>query len=633
MLRGIRKASSNWIGKTIMTTVMGVLILSFAVWGIADIFKGFGRSTAAKIGSTEISTEQFRQLYTERLQQIGRQFGKPLTPDQARAFGIDRQVLQQAVAEAALDEDARRKGLGQSDAETMRTILSDPNFKGAAGNFDPARFGQVLRQFGYTEQRYIAEQRRVSLRRQIAGTLTAGLTPPKTLIDALSRYQNEQRAIDYVKLDAAHAGTIEQPSPEALAAYFADHKNQFRAPEYRKASFVALTPDAVAKWTTVSDEDAKKAFEDRREKFATPERRQVSQIVFTSAEEAQAARSKIAGGTAFEDIAKQRGLSAADIDLGLVAKGGILDPAVATAAFALPTGDVSQPITGRFGVALVKVGAIEPGSQQSFESVAANLKRDIAIERARASISDLHNKMEDARGGGASVVESAQKLGLTPVTIEAMDRSGRTPDGAAAPIPQGLELAPAVFSSDVGVDNDALTFGGGYVWFDVLGITPSRERSLEEVKPQLEARWRDEQVGNRLRSQATDMVQQINAGTALADAAAKAGLKVETASAFKRDATVPGLPAVVVEAAFRTPKDGVGQAPGAAGGEWIVYRVTDVAVPPSDLSAPELKQIKDNLERRLNDEQLAQYVAKLETDLGTSINESAVAQATGAATN
>ena len=94
-------------------SVMGVLIISFGVWGIADIFTGFGQSTLAKIGSTEISTEQFRQLYNDRLQQIGRQFGRPLTMDQARAFGLDRQVLQQVIAEAALDEDARRKGLGR----------------------------------------------------------------------------------------------------------------------------------------------------------------------------------------------------------------------------------------------------------------------------------------------------------------------------------------------------------------------------------------------------------------------------------------------------------------------------------------------------------------------------------------
>jgi len=64
MLRGMRKASSNWLGKTIMATVMGILIVSFGIWGIADIFRGFGRSTVAKVGHTEITTDQFRQIYT-----------------------------------------------------------------------------------------------------------------------------------------------------------------------------------------------------------------------------------------------------------------------------------------------------------------------------------------------------------------------------------------------------------------------------------------------------------------------------------------------------------------------------------------------------------------------------------------
>src|SRR4051812_42470589 len=191
MLRGMRKASSNWLGKTIMAVVMGVLIVSFGIWGIADIFRGFGQSTLAKICHTEISTEQFRQIYTERLQQIGRQFGRPMTMDQARAFGLDRQVLQQIIAEAALDDNARQLGLGQSDAETMRMITSDPNFKGVSGAFDPARFQATIRQAGYTEQRYISDQRKVSMRRQIANTITAGLEPPKTLIEALVRFQNE----------------------------------------------------------------------------------------------------------------------------------------------------------------------------------------------------------------------------------------------------------------------------------------------------------------------------------------------------------------------------------------------------------------------------------------------------------
>ncbi|MEA2895693.1 MAG: peptidyl-prolyl cis-trans isomerase [Bradyrhizobium sp.] len=614
-----------------MATVMGVLIISFAVWGIADIFKGFGQSTLAKIGRTEISIEQFRQLYTEKLQQIGRQFGRPLTMDQARAFGLDRQVLQQVIAEAALDDNARQLGLGQSDAETMRMITSDPNFKGVSGVFDPARFQATIRQVGYTEARYIADQRRVSLRRQIANTITAGLEPPKTLIDALVRFQNEQRSIEYVKLDAAQAGTIDPPSPEALAGYFDDHKTQFRAPEYRKISFVIITPDEIGKWATVSDDDAKKTFEERRAKLSTPERRQVSQMVFPNVEEAQAARGRIASGLSFDDLAKERGLNPSDIDLGTIAKSALIDPAIADAAFSLAPGDVSQPVQGRFGTALVKVGKIEPGTQATYESVAPNLKREIAAERARTQVASLHDKMEDERGGGASVIEAAQKLGLTAVTIDAVDRSGRTPNGQpVSGIPQGLNVVTQAFSSDIGVDNDPIQFSGGYVWFDVLGITPSRERGIDEVKDQVAARWRDDQISSRLRTKATDMVQKLNQGGKLADEAASLGRQVDTAAGFKRDTTVPGVPTSVIEAAFRTAKDAAAQASGAGGGDWVVFRVTDVTVPPIDLASDDIKKLKETLLRGLSDEQVAEYVTKLESQIGTTINQSALAQVTGA---
>jgi peptidyl-prolyl cis-trans isomerase D len=634
MLRGMRKASSNWLGKIIMAVVMGVLVVSFGLWGIADIFKGYGQSTLATIGRTEISTEQFRLLYTDRLQQIGRQFGRPLTMDQARAFGLDRQVLQQTVAEAALDEEARRMGLGQTDAETMRMIFADSNFKGVSGAFDPQRFQSMIRQFGFSEPRYIADQRRLSLRRQIAGTVTAGLEPSKVLIDALSRYQSEQRSIEYVKLDAGQAGTIDPPSPETLAGYFDDHKAQFRAPEYRKLSFVVLNPEEVGKWATISDEDAKKVFEQRRDKLGTPEQRQVSQIVFPNAEEALSARGRITNGLSFEDLARERGLNPTDVDLGMIAKSAVIDTAIADAAFSLPSGEVSQPVQGRFGVALVKIGKIVPGVEANYDSVAPNLKKEIAIERARASVAELRDKMEDERGGGASVIEAARKLGLSAVTIDAVDRSGRLANGQpVGNIPTGLDVVSQAFASDVGVDNDPIQFKGGFVWYDVLAITPSHERALDEVKDQVEARWRDDQITGRLRAKATDIAQKLDQGGKLADEAAAAGLKVDTAAAFRRDASLPELPAATVAAVFRAARDGVGQSPGTGANEWIVFRVTDVTVPPADLASDEMKKLKETLSRGLTDEQVAQYVTKLESDIGTTVNEAAFAQVTGANNN
>ena len=242
MLRGLRKASSNWLGKVVMALVVGFLVISFAIWGIGDIFRGFGRSTLAKIGHTEVTIDQFRSLYNERLQQFSRQLGRPISPDQARALGLDRLVIAQLIADIALDERARALRLNLSDAEVAKQITSDPSFQGPNGQFDRFRFEQIIRQAGYTEASFVAEQRRRLLRRQISGTVTGELSVPKASIEATNRYQNEQRTIEYVLLDRSQAGEIPEPTPEVLAKFYEERKTLFRAPEYRKFTYIALIP-------------------------------------------------------------------------------------------------------------------------------------------------------------------------------------------------------------------------------------------------------------------------------------------------------------------------------------------------------------------------------------------------------
>src|SRR5207245_4931110 len=133
MLRGLRKASSNWLGKAVMAAVVGFLVISFAIWGIGDIFRGFGRSTVAKIGRTELTVEQFRTLYNDRLQQFSRQLGRPITADQARSTGLDRVVIGQIFSEMLLDERARALGLVLSDAVVVKLITNVSALRGPNG--------------------------------------------------------------------------------------------------------------------------------------------------------------------------------------------------------------------------------------------------------------------------------------------------------------------------------------------------------------------------------------------------------------------------------------------------------------------------------------------------------------------
>src|SRR6185369_3744659 len=146
----------------------------------------------------------------------------------------------------------------------------------------------------------------------------------------------------------------------------------------------------------------------------------------------------------------------------------------------------------------------------------------------------------------------------------------------------------------------------------------------------VEAKWRDDQISTKLRAKATEMVGKLEQGGTLAQEATSIGAKVETATNFRRDASPSGVPSSLVTAAFRTAKDGVGQTPGAGGSEWIVFRVTDISMPSVDVASDELKKIKETLLRGLTDEQVAQYVTKIESEIGTTINQAAFAQVTGA---
>ena len=101
MMQGIRKAGQGFLGKLVIAIMFGFLIISFAIWGVGDIFRGYGRNEVAKIGKTEISVEQVRNAYQTEIQNLIRQQRRQISPEMARALGLDRQVLSRLVSEGA----------------------------------------------------------------------------------------------------------------------------------------------------------------------------------------------------------------------------------------------------------------------------------------------------------------------------------------------------------------------------------------------------------------------------------------------------------------------------------------------------------------------------------------------------
>jgi peptidyl-prolyl cis-trans isomerase D len=632
MLRGIQNATRNWLGRLITGTLLGLIAISFAVWGIGDIFRGFGASTVAKVGSTEIGVERFRQSYNEQMQRLIRQVGKPIPADQARALGLHRQMLGQMIAEAALEENIRQLGLNLPNELVAQQIRNDPSFRGVTGQFDRNRFNAILRELGYTEARYVTERRKQMLQQEIIRSLTGELKVPEIAIDAQNRFANELRALDYIAIGPDQAGEIKDPTPDELAKFYDERKTLFRAPEFRKVDIVTLSADGLAKTITISDEDVKKAYEADRAKYVTPERRAVHQIVFPSEADAREALETIKQpDMTFDKYAASAERKGSDINLGMVPKSQILDPAVADAAFALQPDSTSEPVKGRFGSVLIHVGKVEPETVRPLEAVSADLKRDLALARARTEVRGFYDKLEDERGAGGTLAEIAKKVGLPVQTIDAVDRSGRGPDGnPVSQLPEGANLYSAIFSADVGAENDPVRFanGEGYVWYEVASTTPSRERPLEDVRDRVIERWRNDQIAARIREVAKQTVEKAKA-TTIAEAAAAIGAKPQFIVALRRDRTQGDFPATALDAVFQTPKDGVGSAQGASATEWVVFRISGVTVPALDPNSADAKRIRDGLTSMLTEDLVAQYLANLQASLGATINESALNQVVG----
>ena len=224
MLEAIRNAAQGVVGKAIMTLVMGLIIVSFVIWGVGDMLRGFTATTVASVGGAKISAQEYRVAYDRTIQQYQRRLRRPFTNEEARQIGLDRSVLQRLLSEAAVDEEGRKLGLDISDDALREIITSNPDFRDKSGAFDPGRFAGALRDMDMTERGFVSELRKQALRQFIVAALTTGIAAPKAEVKAEADYEGQSRGIDYFLLPAAAAGEIAAPSEEALKTFFNDRK-------------------------------------------------------------------------------------------------------------------------------------------------------------------------------------------------------------------------------------------------------------------------------------------------------------------------------------------------------------------------------------------------------------------------
>jgi len=571
MLQEMRKYAKSWVS----SIFLGALALSFAAWGIADIFRGSPDTDVFTLGSTTVPVEDFQQEYRDAL----RSAGVALPPDQAKAMA--QRVLDNMTLRTALDLMAQRLGLTVGDARLQQQIQAIGAFSGPLGTFDHDKFLAVLQQHGYSEASFVARSRQDAARTQLIRAVEGGFALPADYARGIFAYIDELRAVQYITLTAAQAGTVAPPSDAVLSAYIAAHPDIFSTPEYRAVSYAGITVDELAPSMNPTDKQIQDEIDANRAKYVKPEKRELDQIKFANEADATAAKAALDGGKTFDQLAAERKLQATDYKLGEVVKDD-LDPARADAFFALAPGGVTAPVKSTFGWVLMHVGKITPGSTTSRDEIKAVVQKQLA----QAKIVDMDNVYTDAVGGGAGIEEAARKAGMHYVHIGAVDAQGLAPDGTKAISPANPELVAAIFKAEVGEDGDPFaTQDGSSFALRVDGVTPPKIKPLEAVRAQATDRWMAEQKAGALKAKATALAARANLEGSLSGVAASVGLTVQSSEALDRGTNKGVFTPPVTLAIFQAaPGATIAAAPD--GNSYIVARVSGVVHPlpsPNDL--------------------------------------------------
>ncbi len=618
MLDTLRKNASSWMVKILL----GLLVLAFAAWGVGDIFRGFDRQKFAEVGGREISQQEFQRSYQNQLALISRQIGRQLTTSEARSLGLSRRVLQNLVGSTAIAIHADELGLGLTEKAVIDDIAAFQAFHGSDGKFDRRRFEEALREAGLSEAGFVLMHRRELIRGQITSTLGEGIHVPKTLLDAINHYENDQRVLKYFVLPAEAAGKIEAPGDDVLKKYYEEHKSAFQAPEFRKISMITVSSDTLKDAIPITDEEIKASYEATKKKYVIPERRTIEQLLFKDKAAAEKAARKLAKGADFLKLGKELGLKETDIKLGTFAREKLADPKIAEAAFALKKNRPSAVIEG-FSPVILRVTEIKAGSQRTLEEVKEEVRTALLKDRATQEIGKLYDKIEDARAGGSTLAEIAKELKLKyeePV----LDRKGRDTTGkpieSLASMPDVVKLT---FDSDVGVENNPVTMRDGYVFVDVREVIPERQKPFDEVKDEVKKAWTDAEIIKRMDKKSDELLAKANAGESIEALAKSAGAKVTQTPTLKRGGAQPGLPLTAIAQAFALPDKGFGSARTPNRKSRAIFQVVEIKpAPPVD--EKQAQKLTAEIRRGMTNDALAQYVTGLQNAYGVSINTKAV---------
>jgi peptidyl-prolyl cis-trans isomerase D len=486
--------------------LMAMLVLGLGGFGVTNF--GGGLTAIGSVGDREITVNDYARAMQQEINALSAQVGQRITMQQAQAFGIDRQVRQQLVNTAALDNENTRIGVSAGDARVAREITSMETFRGPGGQFDRETYRFMLERNDLTEAAFESRLREDLARALLQGAVGSGFLAPPALVSTLYDFVSERRGYSLLQLTEADLeNPVGEPTNDDLTRFHAENTELFTRPEARRITYASLLPEDLAPSMEVDEDVLRRLYTERLAEFVQPERRLVERLVYPTEEAATQARAELDAGASFEDLAAARGVLLDDIDMGDVSQADL--GAAGEAVFALEEPGVVGPLPSDLGPALFRMNAILSAQEVTFDEARDDLAAEFATDTARREIDARIEDIDDRLAGGATLEELGQDAGMTLGTIDFYDGS----DDRLAGYPAFREAALAAQEGDF---PEVIRLGdGGIVALRLDAILPPAPLALEDIRDRVADAWRMATLAQALSDKAIEIKSAVEGGASL----------------------------------------------------------------------------------------------------------------------
>jgi peptidyl-prolyl cis-trans isomerase D len=618
--------AGTWLAKLLFVLLIG----SFAIWGIDDVVRNFGRDdSVARVGNQVITIDDAQTAVRREMQRLARQLGAQFENDPRIRRAVTEQAIEQLVLDRVLRGEAQRLNLAVPDAAVREFIFGIQGFRGMDGQFSRPVFENFLRSNELTEAGFLALVRADLSRQQVAQAVRAGAAAPDALARPLLRWQGEQRAATVVSLAIADAPEPSAPEEAQLRRYHENNPERFSTPELRDASVAVLTADLLSREVEVTDQELAAAYEARRGQFETTEQRSLRQVLVPDEAKARAIADAWKGGADFAAITAQASAAGGEaVELGSLDRAGLPLPELAEAAFALPVGGVTAPVQSPFGWHVLQVEKIEPGHTRTLAEVRDTLRHDLAQEKAADLAFERANRVEDALAGGDTLAEVAQRFNLGFAAIRT-DATGHDAEGKEVALPvieaSRQPLLRAIFTAERGAAPRLGETEAGFVAVTINEVIPPALKPFETVEPAVRDAFLQDARRRTQEERAAALLAATRSGKPLTEAAREAGHGFRDIGALRRDMRQDApVPPELLAPLFELKLHEATMVPTRTG--FAVAQLTEVTPADPDADAAALARIRSEATQAVANDLEMQFMTALRARSNVRINPRIVDQ-------